>query len=310
MKANFIEHYGGADAVRFGELPAPMPGPNDVLVRVKAASVNPIDWKMREGHLRNALALKFPYVLGRDFSGVVIGTGAEVRDFASGGEVYGMVDGMRGGAHAEILATDQTLVATKPKSADHAGAASLALAAATAMIALDDTGHLARGERILVHGGAGGVGGVAIQFAKALGAWVATTCRGANIDYVKSLGADLAIDYGAENYAARLAGLDLVFDTVGGETHRRSQAMLRPGGRLIYIAAAPLPPGEPRPGITIQRADIRGKRPLFERLAALVDAGAIKPQVTKLLPLADAAAAYELSRAGNIRGKIVLVAEG
>jgi NADPH:quinone reductase-like Zn-dependent oxidoreductase len=310
MKAIFIEAYGGADAMRFGELPAPEPGANDVLVRVKAASVNPIDWKMREGYLRNALALKFPYVLGRDFSGVVIGKGPEVRDFAVGDEVYGVVDGARGGAHAEILATDQTLVARKPKSIDHTGAASLALAAATAMIALDDTGHLARGERALIHGGAGGVGGVAVQFAKALGAWVATTCRGANLDYVKSLGADLAIDYGTQDFAARLADLDLVFDTVGGEAHRRSQAVLKPGGRLVYIAAAPLPQGEPRPGITVQRADIRGKRPLFERLAALVDRGAIKPQVTKVLPLADAAAAYELSHAGGIRGKIVLVAEG
>jgi NADPH:quinone reductase-like Zn-dependent oxidoreductase len=256
------------------------------------------------------LALKFPYVLGRDFSGTVIAKGAEVRDFAPGDEVYGVVDGARGGAHAEILATDQTLVAKMPKCIDHVGAASLALAAATAMIALDDTGHLARGERILIHGGAGGVGSVAVQFAKALGAWVATTCRGANLDYVKSLGADLAIDYGAEDFAARLSGLDLVFDTMGGEVHRRSQAVLRPGGRLVYISAAPLPQGEPRPGITVQRADVRGKRPLFERLAALVDAGAIKPQVTQVLPLADAAKAYELSRTGSIRGKIVLVAQG
>lgn len=310
MKANFIEAYGGADAMRFGELPNPRPGANDVLVRVSAASVNPIDWKIREGYLRSVLALKFPYVLGRDFSGTVMGKGADVRDFAAGDEVYGVVDGGRGGAHGEILATDQSLVARKPKSIDHVGAASLALAAATAMIALDDTGRLARGERILIHGGAGGVGGIAVQFAKALGAWVATTCRGSNLDYVKSLGADLAIDYGAEDFTARLSGLDLVFDTVGGEIHRRSQAVLRPGGRLVYISAAPLPPGEPRPGITVQRADIRGKRPLFERLAALVDAGAITPQVTTVLPLADAAKAYELSRAGNGRGKIVLAAEG
>jgi NADPH:quinone reductase-like Zn-dependent oxidoreductase len=306
MKANYIEDYGGAGAVRFGERPAPEPGPNDVLVAVKAASINPIDWKMREGLLKNALALKFPYILGRDFSGVVTGRGSEVRDFAPGDEVYGVVDGARGGAHAEIVATDQGLVAKKPKSIDHAGAASLALAAATAMMSLDDFGHLARGERVLIHGGAGGVGGIGIQFAKSLGAWVAATCRGANLDTVRRLGADLAIDYTAEDFTTRVTGLDLVFDTVGGEVHRRSQGVLKPGGRLVYISAAPLPQGSPAPGITIVRADIRGRRPLFERLAGLVDAGAIKPQVARELPLAEAAQAYELIHAGNIRGKLVL----
>jgi NADPH:quinone reductase-like Zn-dependent oxidoreductase len=306
MKANYIEAYGGADAVTFGELAAPAAGPDDLLVTVKAASINPIDWKMREGYLKANLALKFPYVLGRDFSGVVTGKGANVRDFAVGDEVFGVVDGLRGGAHGEILATNQELAAQKPRSIDHVAAASLPLAAATAMISLDDTGKLKSGERILIHGGAGGVGAVAVQFAKALGAWVAATASRANLGKLKELGADLAIDYGADDFTTRLSDLDLVFDTVGGETHRRSQAVLKPGGRLIYIAAAPLPQGEPRPGITITRADIRGKRPLFERLASLVDQGKIKPQVARVLKLSQAAEAYELGRTGAVRGKIVL----
>jgi NADPH:quinone reductase-like Zn-dependent oxidoreductase len=305
MKANYIEAYGGAGAVKFGELATPAAGPDDVLVAVKAASVNPIDWKMREGYLKTNLALKFPYVLGRDFSGVVTGKGANVRDFAVGDEVFGVVDGMRGGAHGEILATGQDLVAKKPRSIDHVAAASLPLAAATAMIALDDTGKLKSGERVLIHGGAGAVGAIGVQFAKALGAWVAATAGHANLARVRDLGADLAIDYGAEDFAARVKDLDLVFDTVGGEVHRRSQSVLRPGGRLVYISAAPLPPGEPRSGITVTRADIRGKRPLFERLAALVEQGKIEPQLGRVLPLSQAAEAYEMSRTG-VRGKVVL----
>jgi NADPH:quinone reductase-like Zn-dependent oxidoreductase len=307
MKANYIESYGGAGAVKFGELAAPAAGPDDVLVAVKAASVNPIDWKIREGYLKANLALKFPYVLGRDFAGVVSGTGANVRDFTIGDEVFGVVDGMRGGAHGEILATNQELVAKKPRSIDHVAAASLPLAAATAMIALDDTGKLKSGERVLIHGGAGSVGAIAVQFAKALGAWVATTAGRANLARVRDLGADLAIDYGTEDFTTRVKDLDLVYDTVGGEVHRRSQAVLRAGGRLVYISAAPLPPGDPRPGITITRADIRGKRPLFERLAALVDQGNIKPQVGQVLKLSHAGEAYEMSRTG-VRGKIVLTA--
>jgi NADPH:quinone reductase-like Zn-dependent oxidoreductase len=230
-----------------------------------------------------------------------------VRDFAAGDEVFGVVDGMRGGAHGEVLATGQDLVAKKPRSIDHVAAASLPLAAATAMISLDDTGKLKAGERILVHGGAGAVGAVAVQFAKAVGAWVAATAGRANLARLKELGADLAIDYDAEDFAARVKDLDLVYDTVGGEVHRRSQAVLRPGGRLVYISAAPLPQGEPRPGITIARADIRGKRPLFERLARLVDEGKIKPQVARVMKLSQAGEAYEMSRTG-VRGKIVLTA--
>lgn len=308
MKANYIETYGGAGVVRWGELPEPSPGPDDVLVAVKAASINPIDWKMREGYLKANLALKFPYVLGRDFSGVVTGRGANVRDFAVGDEVFGVVDGLRGGGHGELLATSQELVAKKPRSLDHVSAASLPLAAATAMIALDDTGKLKSGERVLIHGGAGGVGAIGVQFAKTLGAWVAATASAANLARVRELGADLAIDYRAEDFAARVKDLDLVFDTVGGEVHRRSQTVLRPGGRLVYISAAPLPPGEPRSGITVTRADIRGKRPLFERLAALVDQGKIKPLVARVLKLSEAGEAYEMNRTGAVRGKIVLAA--
>ncbi len=161
---------------------------------------------------------------------------------------------------------------------------------------------------MLIHGGAGGVGGMAVQIAKARGAWVAATCRASNRDYVTSLGADRVIDYAAEDFAASLRDLDVVFDTMGGEIHSRSQAVLRPGGRLVYIIAAPLPQAAPRADITVARADVRARRNVLERIAALVDEGKLKPQIAAVLPLAEAAEAYAMCRQGNFRGKILLVA--
>lgn len=306
MKANWIDDYGGAGVVRFGERPAPQPGPRDVLVRTAAASVNPIDWKMREGMLKSLLPLRFPYVLGRDFAGVVVATGADVTGIEVGAEIYGMADAMRGGAHAEFIATGADMVARKPRTLGLVDTAALPLAGATALIALEDTAALKAGERVLIHGGAGGVGSLAVQIAKARGAWVAATCRRANMGFVSSLGADQVIDYGGQDFTALLTGLDVVCDTVGGAVHQRSQSVLKPGGRLVYIAAAPLPSGAPRSDITIARADIRVTRSVLERIAALVDSGRLRPEITTVLPLAEAARAYEMCRAGNFRGKIVL----
>jgi NADPH:quinone reductase-like Zn-dependent oxidoreductase len=161
------------------------------------------------------------------------------------------------------------------------------------------------GERILIHAGAGGVGGFAVQLARHHDAWIAATCSAANKDYVTGLGADLAIDYKSEDFAALLKEMDLVFDTMGGETHRRSFAVLKPAGRMVYISAAPIPEG-PAPVQQVLRANVRGSRELFERIAELIDGGAVRPQVTKVLPLKDAAQGLELSKAGGTRGKIVI----
>lgn len=306
MKAIYIDDYGGADAMRFGERPAPEPGPKDVLIRVAAASINPIDWKIRQGILRAAFALKFPYVLGRDMSGTVIGIGAEVTDIKVGDAVFGVADALRGGTHAELFCTDQALIAKKPGNLGHREAGSLPLAAVTALISLEETAALAPGERILIHGGAGGVGALAVQIAKARGAWIAATCSAKNIGLVKSLGADMVIDYAKEDFTTKVGNLDVVYDTMGGEVHRRSREVLKPGGRLVYIAAAPIPDGDPGRGIKVARADIRGRRPHFERIAALAESGALKPQVAATLPLSEAAKGYEMSRGNAFSGKIVL----
>jgi NADPH:quinone reductase-like Zn-dependent oxidoreductase len=304
MKAVWIEEYGGPEVMKFGERPEPVPGPRDVVVAVKAASVNPIDWKMRQGMLRANFALPMPYILGRDLSGVVTAVGAEVTGFKAGDEVYGLADAQRGGTFAERVAIDAGLLAPKPRSVSHIEAASLALTGATALTAIE-TAEMGDGERILIHAGAGGVGGFAVQLARHHDAWIAATCSAANKDYVTGLGADLAIDYKSEDFAALLKEMDLVFDTMGGETHRRSFAVLKPAGRMVYISAAPIHEG-PAPVQQVLRANVRGSRELFERIAELIDGGAVRPQVTKVLPLKDAAQGLELSKAGGTRGKIVI----
>ncbi len=306
MKAVFIESYGGPDVMQLGEQPKPTPEPNEVVVAVHAASVNPIDWKMRAGVVRQHFPLTFPAILGRDFSGVVAAVGGGVTDLAVGTEVFGMADPKRGGCHAEFLAVDRGLIARKPRNVDHIQAASLPLAGLTAMISLDEVAALAAGQRVLIHAAAGGVGGFAVQLAKHRGAWVAATCGAGNTDYVRDLGADRVIDYAREDFTRALADMDVVFDTVGGEVNRQSAIVLRPGGTLVQIVAAPVLEGPARPDISVKVATIRPRSELLERIAELVDAGTVRPQVGTVLALAEARRGYEQSRTGHQRGKIVL----
>jgi NADPH:quinone reductase-like Zn-dependent oxidoreductase len=306
VRAAWIETYGGADVVRLGNVETPRPGPREILVAVRAASVNPIDWKLRQGLLRDVFPLTLPIVLGRDFSGVVAATGGEVADFHVGDEVFGLADVKRGGSHAEFVAADHRMAARKPRNLNHIEAASLPLVALTALTALDEVAHLHAGQRVLIHAGAGGVGGFAVQYASHAGALVAATCRTENVAYVAGLGADRVIDYATEDFAALLSGLDLVFDTLGGDVHRRSFAVLRPGGTLVHINAAPLTGGAPRSDVMVKAATVTGRREIFERIADLAERKVVAPQVTEVLPLAEAARGYELSRGGHVRGKLVL----
>jgi len=306
MKAIFVESYGGPEVMQFGDRPTPIPGPNEVAVAVRAASINPIDWKMRAGIVQQFFPLTFPAVLGRDFSGVVAALGDGAIGVQLGTEVIGIADPKRGGSHAEMMAVDCGLVVRKPANVDYVAAASLPLVGLTAMIALDEVAGLEAGQRVLIHAGAGGVGGFAVQLAKHRGAWVAATCSTVNRDYVRDLGADQVFDYGRDDYTAALTGLDVVFDTVGGDVSRRSAIVLRPGGTLVQIAAAPILNPPWRDDITIKAATIRPRRELLERITQLVESGAIKPQVGTVLPLAEGRRGYEQSRTGHQRGKIVL----
>ena len=304
MKAIFFTRHGGPEVLEYGDLPDPVPGPGELLVDVHAASVNAADTKLRAGGYGGAS--QFPCVPGRDFSGVVAALGAGVTDFSVGDAVFGVCDRGQEGAYAERLAIKAAIVARKPDVLSHAQCAAIALAGLTALVSIEDTLELARGETILIQGGAGGVAGCAIQIAKHIGARVVTTASAANHAYVRGLGADEVIDYRAEDFTRKVSGIDAVFDTVGGEVATKSFAVLRPGGRAAFIASGNSAPPSPRPDVRSLRPMVGRDRRYLERLLELVHAGAVRlPEITRY-PIADARAAHAVSDARHLRGKLVL----
>jgi NADPH:quinone reductase-like Zn-dependent oxidoreductase len=304
MKAMLLTGHGGPEMLRYGDAPDPAAAPGEIVVDVHAASVNAADYKVRlGGHGYN---VRFPHILGRDFSGVVASTGAGVSDFAVGDAVFGVNDAGIEGAYAEKLAIKAAIVARKPDRLSHPQAAALALTGITAIWAIEDTAKLQAGETILIQGGAGGVAGFAIQLAKHLGATVVTTASAANADYVRDLGADRVIDYNAEDFTKVVSGCDVVFDTVGGDVQIRSYGVLKPGGRLVWVAPAPEGSGPPRRDVKVLRPAVSRDRAHLERIIALLDAGAVAPPPIAQYSLADAAAAHRVSEARHLRGKLVL----
>jgi NADPH:quinone reductase-like Zn-dependent oxidoreductase len=305
MKALQIMDYGGPEQLALSEVPDPEPGPGDVVVDIAAASLNPIDWKMRAGHVRRFFEFALPHVPGRDFSGTVRSVGAEVEGLAPGDAVFGIAEVARWGSHAEALAVNAGMVAAKPEALSHEAAAALGISAITVLAALEFTAPIGAGDRILIHAGAGGVGHLAIQYAKHKGAHVLTTARAVNHDFVRALGADEAIDYTTTDFVEAAPGCDVVFDTIGGEVHRRSFDALKPGGVLVYVIAAPLPEGPGRPDVTVLNAPVRGNRAGLERVVELVGEGTFKPAVEKTYALEEFAEAYARIETGHSRGKIV-----
>jgi len=301
MKAAFIERHGGPEVFQYGDLPDPVAGPGEVVVDIVAATVNAADWKSRSGGYG---AAKFPYVLGRDFSGTIsaVGAGADLR---IGEAVFGVCEAGQEGAYAEKIAVKASIVAMKPESLSHTNAAALALTGLTAMSAVEETLQLKRGETILIQGGAGGVAGFAIQFAKHIGARVVTTTSAANADYVRSLGADKIIDYNAQDFAQVVKDCDAVFDTVGGDVAQKSFAVLKPGGRAAFIASGAQAPKAPRTDVASLRPPVGRARRHMERIAQLYEAGAIRPPEIKLYRLSQAADAHRVSEGRHFRGKLV-----
>jgi NADPH:quinone reductase-like Zn-dependent oxidoreductase len=304
MKAAYIEKFGGPEVLQYGDLPDPAAGPGEVVVDVHAATVNAADWKFRAGEYARHSNVKFPQIPGRDFSGVVsaVGDGADLK---VGDAVFGVLGAGKEGTYCEKIAIPAALVAKKPDGLSHINAAALALTGLTAINSVEDTLKLQRGETILIQGGAGGVAGFAIQFAKYLGAKVITTCSAANVAYVRGLGADQVIDYNAENFTRVVSGCDAVFDTVGGDVAKQSFAVLKPGGRAAFIASGAEAPKPDRGDVTALRPPVPRSRKAMERIAELDVAGAVKPPEVKLYKLSQAADAHRLSQSRHFRGKLV-----
>lgn len=306
MKAAFIRDYGGPESLEIGDYPDPSLEPGDVLVEIHAASINPIDWKMRQGYLRSVFDFPLPHVLGRDLSGTVKAVGGDVTDYAPGDLVWGMGNPFRDGSHAELIAIEGKLLAPKPEALSHSQAASLGVSGMTVIAALDRAAPVKAGDRILIHAGAGGVGSLAIGLAKKRGAHVVTTASARNADRLRELGADEVIDYKTTDFAEAVSDLDIVFDTVGGDAHQKSKGVLKPGGRLAFVNTGPLPDGPNRDDIEVIDVRVPGGRANFDRMAELIAEGAITPWVETELSLDQARDAYDLSQSGHARGKIVL----
>jgi NADPH:quinone reductase-like Zn-dependent oxidoreductase len=303
MKAAFIERHGGPDVLTYGDMPDPVAAPGEVVVDIVAASVNGADWKVREG--KSGQLSRFPYILGRDFSGVVSAVGPDVSDLMPGNEVFAVCDVGQEGAYAEKIAIRAAIVARKTDRLSHVDAAALALAGLTAICTIEDTLKLQKGETILIQGGAGGVAGFAIQLAKHLGARVITTASAPNHDYLRKIGADEIIDYNAVDFTKAVKGCDAVFDTVGGDVAQRSFAVLRPGGRAAFIASGPQAPKPERSDVTSLRPSVGRDRPHLERIVELVTSGAVRPPEVTLYKLGNAVAAHRLSESRHFRGKLV-----
>jgi NADPH:quinone reductase-like Zn-dependent oxidoreductase len=303
MKAIRIHAYGGPEVLTYEDVPRPTPGPDEVLVRIHAASINPVDWKIRAGYLKEYIPLTLPIIPGSDASGVVEGVGMGVKGFRAGDEVYAMAGIGNNGTYAEYAVIAEDQLAPKPRTTDHIHAAAIPLAGLTAWHGLFEFGNLKSGQRVLIHGAAGGVGSFAVQLAKRAGAWVAGTASARNQSLLRELGVDQAIDYAATPFEKAVADMDLVIDTLGGETLQRSWTVLRKGGVLASTVEEPKPPNPALIGKYIaNRPDGQGLR----ELAKLAEGGKLHAIVETVLPLSEARKAMEASAGGHVRGKIVL----
>jgi len=330
MKAFIIDRYGKKEAGRIGEMADPELRDDDVLIQIHAASVNALDTKIKSGEFKLILPYRLPLILGNDVAGRVVRVGPRVRSFKPGDEVYARPDDDRIGTFAEFIAVKESSLALKPGNLSMVEAASLPLVALTAWQVLVETARLKRGQKVLIHAGSGGVGTIAIQLAKHLGAFVATTTSAGNIDWVKALGADVVIDYKKQDFATALRDYDVVMNSLGNEELKKSLQVLKPGGHLISISGPPTPAFAVARGLAWPLRQVlrllsfgirhkakkngceytfvfmRADGAQLREITSLVEAGAIRPVVDKVFPFQDTQKALDYVDSGRAKGKVVV----
>lgn len=306
MKAVQIHQYGGPEELKWEDAPMPEIGPDDVLVKVYASGVNPVDWKIRQGHMKEQMQYTFPLIVGWDMAGTVEKVGDNVKDFKEGDEVYGRPDLSRNGTYAEYVAVKASAIGPKPGSVDFVTAAAIPLAALTAWQGIIDHGKVQSGKKVLIQGASGGVGMFAVQIAKWKGAFVIGTASKENVKFLEDLGIDQVIDYHEPDFEDRLKDVNVLFDTVGGEQQKKLLNVMKPDGVVVSTV-----------GITDQSIlDARGLKGVsymatstqadLKQLADLVDQGKLKVHISKVFPIQEAAEAHKLGEEGHTQGKVVL----
>jgi len=330
MKAFILERYGKKSSMRLGEMPKPEVRDHDVLVAIHAASLNQLDAKIRDGEFKLILPYRLPLILGNDVAGVVVGVGPKVRGFKSGDEVYARPNQDRIGTFAEFIAMNEADVALKPRNLTMEESASIPLVGLTAWQVLIERAELKKGQKVLIHAGSGGVGTFAIQLAKHIGATVATTTSAANVDLVRSLGADIVIDYKKEDFAKVLSGYDVVLNSLGKDTLEKSLKVLKPGGKLISISGPPdtafakesglnwffqqvmrllsygIRRKAKRHGISYSFVFMRANGEQLSKITSLIESGVVRQVVDRIFPFLATNEAMDYLATGRAKGKVVV----
>jgi NADPH:quinone reductase-like Zn-dependent oxidoreductase len=305
MKAVRFHSYGEPINLVYEDVASPEPESSQVLIGVRSAGVNPLDWKIRAGYMKQMLDFSLPLILGMDVSGVVVRVGSNSQ-FQVGQEVYGVAELGVSGSYAEFALAADAAISLKPRTLSHIEAATIPVGASTAWQALFDISRLSPGEKILIHAAAGGVGMFAVQLAKWKGAYVIGTASSRNLDFVKELGADEVIDYQTRAFEEEVSNLDIVLDTLGGEIQEKSWNVLKPNGILVSTLSPPSQEIANKKGVRGAMVMVQPNSSLLTEISSLIDKGELKTFVERVIPLSDAREAHELSQQGHTRGKLVL----